>query len=537
MRRSEPRLARAWSARDAFVYAFFSVNAVMLGLYIMSQAWGFAGGMLPALALGAALVLTEVLAYSFMTAAMTRSGGDYAWQSAVLGRGIGFTLAITGWCFILWLWTPIYGDILRQAVLAPLASALGLGRTALVLATSRSAWFAVCAAMCALVLILVARGMESYARLQRASFWIGNAALAAVIVLLLSIDRGGYRAAFDAEAPRLLGALGGYDAVVAAGEAAGASTPLAGGSLGQVLLLLPCLAFWNLWPNCGSSLAGEVRGAHRIGVNLKAMGGALLASTALLAALALAIDRAMGWRFYMDANAAYWSARNAPGGGSAALPMWPYPVLLALVAVKGTWFRVALIAAMSAWFVGWAGTIFLSSSRIVLSAAFDRLLPAGLGRVDARTRSPFKALLFMAVPSLGVSALYAWDVFGFASLTLASTAVIAITFLGTGVAAVLLPLRRRALYRASPLARYRLGPVPLVSIAGLAFSAFLGFLLFEWLADPGDLYGISYRNATSMAFMLALYAVALVLYLILSRRGEGEAGELDEAFEEGPADR
>jgi len=187
---------------------------------------------------------------------------------------------------------------------------------------------------------------------------------------------------------------------------------------------------------------------------------------------------------------------------------------------------------MGAWFFGWAGTIYLSSTRIIFSAAFDRLLPAGLAQVDEKTKSPFKALLFMVIPGLIVSALYVWNVFGFASLTLMSTAVIAITFLGTAVAAMLFPFVKKDLYLASPLARLRIGPLPLVSLAGLVFAGFLGFLLYEWLVDPADLFGISWRNATSLLFLAAMYALAAMLYLLLRGFGKKPAADIDGIFED-----
>lgn len=527
-------LERSWSGADAFIYSFFSINLVTLGLYIISQAWRFQGGMIPALLTSCAFILTEVVVYAGMIAVMPRSGGDYIWQSRVLGQGIGFVLAITGWCFILWLWTPIYSDILRQVVLAPLAAVLGFAHAALALSASPAAWFAVSVLMCLFILVAIARGMKSYARMQRICFWAGNAGLLAVIALLLTSDRAGFRTAFDAEAPRLFGTAVSYAAVNAAGEAAGATTPLAGGSIGQVFLLMPCLAFFNLWPNCGASLSGEVKGAENFKRNLRVMGGALLATTVLAVVFLLAIDKAIGWKFYMNANAAYWSSRQATGAGAGALPFWPYPVLLALMVHSGTALRVIVLVAMSAWFFGWAGTIYLSSSRIVFSAAFDRLLPSSLAQVDAKSKSPFKALLFMVLPGLAVSALYAWNVFGFASLTLMSTAVIAVTFLGTGIAAVVLPFAKKALYRASPLAGFRIGRVPLITVFGLVFCGFLGYLLFEWLVDPGNLYGISLRNATSAAFMLAVYALAVLLYFALRgfRRRGRESLDLDGVFED-----
>lgn len=36
-------LIRSWSVMDAFIYAFFSINLVTLGLYTMSQAYAFEG--------------------------------------------------------------------------------------------------------------------------------------------------------------------------------------------------------------------------------------------------------------------------------------------------------------------------------------------------------------------------------------------------------------------------------------------------------------------------------------------------------------
>jgi basic amino acid/polyamine antiporter, APA family len=37
-------LVRSWSVFDAFVYAFFSINLITLGLYIFSQMYYFGAG-------------------------------------------------------------------------------------------------------------------------------------------------------------------------------------------------------------------------------------------------------------------------------------------------------------------------------------------------------------------------------------------------------------------------------------------------------------------------------------------------------------
>ena len=375
-------LIRSWSVMDAFIYAFFSINIVTLGLYTMSQAYAFGGGMIPALIISAILILAEIVVYAGLIAVMPRAGGDYVWQSRILGGGVGFVLAMTGWCFILWLWTPIYADMLRHIVLVPLAAVIGLKDAALAIASSPLAWFVVCVVTCAFVFFVIALGMKSYARVQKICFWIGNAGLLVVIALLFAGDRGAFKSSFDTAAAQLFGIKGAYAAVEAAGKAAGATTPMWGGGLGQIFLLMPFLAFFNLWPNWGATLYGEVKGSQDFRKNFLGMAAALGVTTILAIVLVFAIHKGIGWGFYMNANAAYWSSRWGLVSGPAAMPVWPYPALLALMSTPSTLLRVLVLAAMAMWFFGWAGTIYLSSTRILFSASFDRLLPEAMAKID-----------------------------------------------------------------------------------------------------------------------------------------------------------
>src|SRR5258706_9599861 len=83
-----------------------------------------------------------------------------------------------------------------------------------------------------------------------------------VIVLLFTGSHDAFKAGFDANATTLFGSQpGAYDATVQAGTDAGATTPISGGTLNLIFLTLPWLVFFNLWPNWGATLYGEVRGA------------------------------------------------------------------------------------------------------------------------------------------------------------------------------------------------------------------------------------------------------------------------------------
>ena len=69
-------LVRSWSLFDAFIYAFFSINLITLGLYIISQMYFLEGALIPTLLLSATIILAEVVVYASLIAVMPRAGGD-----------------------------------------------------------------------------------------------------------------------------------------------------------------------------------------------------------------------------------------------------------------------------------------------------------------------------------------------------------------------------------------------------------------------------------------------------------------------------
>ncbi len=108
--RNATGLVRSWATFDAFVYSFFSINLVTLGWYIFSYGILAAprGNLLTAIIISSIFVLAEVVVYAGLISVIPRAGGDYVWQTRILGGPIGFVLAITGWVFILWLWFFFY---------------------------------------------------------------------------------------------------------------------------------------------------------------------------------------------------------------------------------------------------------------------------------------------------------------------------------------------------------------------------------------------------------------------------------------------
>jgi amino acid transporter len=506
-------LVRSWSVMDAFVYALFSINLITLGLYSFSQMYYFEGGMVNALIVSALFIFFEVVVYAALISVMPRSGGDYVWQSRILGGAVGFILAVTGWWFILWLWVPLYGDMFRHIVLVPILGVLGAKDLALWFAGTQNGAFTASIITLAIVSIFITLGMKTYARIQKFSFYGGMLGLLIVIGLLLTGTPEAFKAGLESNAVSMFGAAPGvYDATVTLGTNAGAITPFSGGSFSAVFLVIPYLVFFNLWPNWGATLYGEVRGATDFKRNVAGMGWALAVTTLLAIILLFAIKQTIGWDFYVQAGGAWWNYAWGYSPDAPAFPVWPYPALLAAFLTTNKLVQLVVVVLMSLWWFGWSGTVFLSSTRVIFAAAFDRLLPEKVAEINERTGTPINALLMMVVPSVVVAYLFAYNIASFQTLTLCSTLVIAVTFLGTTVAAIVLPYTKPDLYKASPIAQYNVFGVPLITIAGLIFGGFLVFLLYQWIIDPNSLYGIGIKNTNSVIYMLGNYVLAAIIY-------------------------
>src|SRR6187455_1622389 len=170
-------LVRGWSTRDAFIYAAFSINLITLGLYIFGYAPFIPGGSLIwAVLLAGGYLVVQGITYASLIAAMPRAGGDYVWISRVLGGGIGFVLAITGWWFILWLWVPIYANILNVEVLGPLCAIIGWD-SAVTFWGGHDGVFVASIITALLASLFIALGIRTYARLQKICFYGGVIAL------------------------------------------------------------------------------------------------------------------------------------------------------------------------------------------------------------------------------------------------------------------------------------------------------------------------------------------------------------------------
>jgi amino acid transporter len=511
-------LVKGWSKFDAFLYSFMSVNFVTLGLFFALSVLAFVptGNVLPALLISAVFVTFLVITYAGLISVMPRAGGDYVWQSRVLTGGVGFVLAVTGWWFILWYWAPVYGNILNVEVFQPLA-AIFKADGLLDFLSGKAGLFTVILVTVVLAGFLVSLGMEGYAKVQKYCFYLGMIGLAIMFLIMLFGSRSGFASAFDQESSNLFGVNNAYAQTLKDAGGAGVVPDLGFSPFfGDSLLIIPFLCFWILWPNWGATLYGEVRGASDFRRVMAGMMWGLWVTVAVAVVFLLLAAKFFGWQWFNAANLNYWNV--VYDVGKSPIPVWSYPPLLVSFYFHNAIVQAIIVLMFGAWFLGWAGTLFLSSTRVIFAAAFDRILPERVADVSEKRHVPIWALVLMLVPSIVVGYLYAYTS-KFSTYILDATLVIAVTFFGTAIAAAILPWRKPQLYRNSPIARYNVAGIPLITISGVLTAGFIGFNLWKWFKD--DLYAVN--NQQSLVFMGIMYGLAIVIYAVayFVRRGQG----------------
>ncbi len=164
-------------------------------------------------------------------------------------------MAVTGWWFILWLWAPIYGNILAVQLFEPLWATLKWTWP-----SGGYAWFGTHTGMfvvslitIALAGVLVSIGMAGYAKIQRWCFIGGMIGFLVIVLLLLVNSHASFVSSFNPEAQKIFGVqqrLRGHHRGRAQ-DRLRAARRWASARSGPTMLLVPLLMFFLLWPNWG----------------------------------------------------------------------------------------------------------------------------------------------------------------------------------------------------------------------------------------------------------------------------------------------
>ena len=498
-------LVREFSQLDAWIYNVLALNLVVL----IALAYVAAAATFPEASIWLAVVITgvfctfEAIAYAFFITIMPRSGGDYVFQSRILGGGIASVFVFTA-------------IVLSQTVLVALTAFLGATLVIspfFILLGANYDWqwlidagdwvatpdgifiiSAVYIAWCGLINVL---GLRLYVLIQRYVFWLGMACVAIVLVMLLFTSQTDFVTNLNTFMVDNYGVNDAYDKVIKLGGTADTSF-----SLWATILAAVFFSLFLAFPHWGVMQGGEIKRAGNLRSNILAIAGAEVFSFVVIAIFAALLVSIVGSDFLFASGGLFFGADPAN-----PLPVPPFFGFFVAVAQGSAIFIWIAFIMFFCWYIMLAPNAPLGATRVMLAMSFDRVLPEWFGRVNPRSHTPVNSIIVFTTLCVGVAALYAYSDW-FVPLTFA-LAIPSLTAFGlTMVAAILFPRLRPSMFRSTVADQYRILGIPVMAVCAAIFAAFVVFVDYQLLFN--DDYAVN--GTDGLIFVGALYAVSLIVY-------------------------
>jgi amino acid transporter len=480
-------LVREVSSFEAFI---FNLSASPLGPAIVYMIVGttlFPGGDLILAGLLATILSFFIAAtYAQLTAAFPRSGGDYVFNSRILHPAIGFGMnfSLTVWE---WFIAGFYAFFVATSGVSPALVIVGyLTRNdALIgwgdVAGGPMLGFMIGTAVNVAFGALILTGTKRVFKVLKVIFTLSLAGLIVSIALLGSSSLSGFRLIFNRFAMAWSSSGNPYQSAI---DAAARSGFIVLPSR-NVELLPPMLAvasselIWYFW---STYIAGEVRQSNSVRRQAYAMVGSA-AFNGILFVLAMGlILRAMGYDFLAAITYLGTSGSHMFPFVSQVTPGNQVVIFISLLASNS-----GLAVLLPILFAGWSLVImpalFLQPNRCVFSWAMDRIAPEKFAQVSERYHAPiYTTVLGMMTCEASLVVITLFPSYAY---TIFAAGVIAPAFasmLPTAVSAIVLPKRRKDIFRLSGLDRRRILGLPWISITGTIAAVYLIFLTITFFS-------------------------------------------------------
>lgn len=551
--RNSSGLVREISTSQAFIYNFMAI-----GFYGFTWATLFSVGYTSSFLganIGLAIVLMAISAIPFyvstsmLSSAMPRAGGDYVWQSRVLHPSIGFASTFSAWTVWQWYFASFLGVVMTTVGYQPLYALLGLTNTgdaniAAQLAAGYGQYdnapvFIITTLIILLGFAVAALGIRFYVRLQYVLF--AGSALSALTVLgvLATTSRQAFVSKLNSFVVPLINAgnqsqinmtavnhAGGYYNYIIATASLGSSSF----SLTNTLFLFGIIwisfgyAFWSIYN------LGEIKKAGNLKSQAIMQVGSSLVFAIFLLALWYLLESTVGITFLHSFYNLY--ASFDPSTNPLAFLYTPYyPAIVASISSSPAVWSIILIGATFGIFQVIL-IVYFASTRIMLAASLDRVLPDRLAYVTSRQHSPIIALI---VSALGCEAFLYLIIYQYSSTSYFDTAGLAtqIAYILISITAILFPFRKKQIFDASPASKYKVGGFPLLSIAGILALIVNLFIAYIFIAGPA-LGFLSFYTSSSFAFVIGIFVICFVVYWIAYGVRRSQRIDLSLSFAEIP---
>jgi amino acid transporter len=410
-----------------------------------------------AIVLGFVIAIPIYVLYSSMGSTMPRSGGDYLFQSRGIFPVVGLVITF-GWALLALGWeaftsTPYLS--LNTDALGPYFSVVGaeLGNSSLTnlgsYLSSLNGILTVGAIFLILAFLLYLAGMKWIVKIQR-YILLPALGITAVVIPVIYLSAGNATVAnFNSISHILSGNPDTYHVILNGATANGYSTPAF--DWGSTFIMALILASTSIGASVfGNPLLGEVKGGgHFRNLTFAYMiAGAVTAFGFLLPELYFFTNN-YGWDF---THAASYASLVGVTGKPPNVPItYGFFTLAATNSIPlQTLFILGYIA------VAFLFPLILSMAvaRYLMAASIDGILPLWFSSINQRLRKPVNAIILPLIATFIALYILASSTTGYLLLISIGTWATFVVETGTGLAAILFPIRQKFLVKASPLARH-----------------------------------------------------------------------------------
>jgi len=525
-------LVRVMSPYSAFAYNVLNIGIIFPWVYITTLA------AFPNANVWTGIIITGIftgflaVVYAGLASAMPRTGGDYVFQSRTLKPWLGFAIVSTMIITFFLQWQALAGWLVAILGLSPMFLGLGL-TTGNTMFLDWGIWFAtptgamvttmVTSTIAALVLI---KSFRWFVKIQWVMWYGFLLSFVLMVAMFFLTPTSTFISRYDRATQVIVGAGGlTYQNLLST-----YFTPTQEAAWFTTLLVAPVALTSLGWVGYAQEQAGEIQGAQSLRNQMFINLGGGLFSMVLMAILAFAMIRTVGQDWLSGAAAASFAVPAlpmiAPWFSNLALMLTDNPIILFLMIIG------VLLNALQVVFnviIGW--------TRVAVAMSIDGVLPKVVSHVSPRTHTPVYAhVIFLVLGGYLYAYIYNM-VPGYLTLTLAVTTVATVMYIGTAVGGAIFPRTRREVYRTSPIAKYKLGPVPVITICGGIAAVFSAIMLYAYIVQP--FLGIAdlskgFDGVKSLVIMLSIFIGWSVYYFVRRAYLRGVGINLELAYKEIP---
>ncbi len=499
------------SPYSAFAYNILNIGVIFPWVYIQTLSLYPGANLWMGILICGGFTSLLAVVYAGLASAMPRTGGDYVFQSRTLRPWFGFaTVAMMIITFFLQ-WQALAGWLLSVLGIYPLLTGLGI-MTQNITLVQWGAWYLqgwgpaivtmVGSTIAALVLI---KSFRWFVQLQWIMWYGFLMSYVIMVVMFFATSPSTFAQRYDTAAAFVGGGSGAYAAVLT--NAASYLTPTRTLSVLGTILVTPVALTSLGWVGYAQEQAGEIQGAQSLKNQMFINFGGGVVSMIMMAVLAIAMLHAVDQNWLAAASYGFYAYN--PAVPSPPIPPWfsvlsimltDSPILLFLMIIG-----IALNAIQVVFnvIVGW--------TRVAVAMSIDGVLPKFVSKVSPRTHTPVNAHIIFLILGGYVFAYVYNLVPNYIVYTLAVTAVATIMYIGTAIGGAVFPWTRKEVYRTAPISKFKIGPIPVITICGVISAAFCAVMLYYFLSYP-FLVGVDFSQGLGFTGNIFLYVVVAIFF-------------------------